>query len=226
MKSVLKTIAVSLVLLFSVSATFAQSTTYINYSMSGDGQMGQMLNGSTIELYFNKDNFKMEMDMMGGMVAMDIRMDLQKGNGIMMMDMMGQQQYRIIDEDDQQQEQATGKMPEIKYLDQYKTIAGYKCQKALIQPEGEDVPVVVYFTKDMEIPSYLQDYINKMKMEGLKGLPLEFEVNDPESGKLVVKATEVTSKRYPKSIFSIKAPDGYTEMDENGAKMIPGMMGN
>lgn len=226
MKSVLKTIAVSLVLLLSASSAFAQSTTYIKYNMTGEGQVGQMLNGSIIEFYFNKDNFKMEMDIMGGMIAMDIRMDVQKETGIMLMDMMGQQQYKILDEDDQQQEQGAGEMPDIEYLNKYKTIAGYKCQKALIKGDDMEQPLVVYFAEDMKVPAYMQEYINKMKMEGLKGLPLEFEVNDPENGKIVVKATEVTSKRYPKSIFSTKIPDGYTEMDENGANMVPGMMGN
>ncbi len=225
MRLVLKTITVSLILLFSVAATFAQNTTYVKYAMSGDGQVGEMLSSSTVELYFNPDNFKMEMDMMGGMIAMDMRMDLKKETGIMLMDMMGQQQYKVLDKDDTDEEEAPGKMPEIKYLNEYKTIAGDKCQKAVVQSDDMERPIVVYFAEDMAIPTSIQKYLDEMKMQGIKGFPLQYEVQDPENGKVVVKATEVANKRYPKNIFSTKVPDGYTEMDENGANMVPGLMG-
>lgn len=225
MRLVLKTIAVSFVLLFSVAATFAQNSTYIKYNMSGEGEVGQLINGSTIEFYFNKENFKMEMDMMGGMIAMDVRMDLEKESGIMLMDMMGQQQYKVLDKDDATSDEKPSEMPDIEYLNKYKTIAGYKCQKALIKAKGVDHPVVVYFTEDMKVPSYMKEYMSEMKMEGIKGFPLEFEVDDPENGKMIVKAVEVTSKRYPKNIYSTKVPDGYTKMDDNGANMMPGMIG-
>ena len=225
MRLVLKTITVSLILLFSVAATFAQNTTYVKYAMSGDGQVGEMLSSSTVELYFNPDNFKMEMDMMGGMIAMDMRMDLKKETGIMLMDMMGQQQYKVLDKDDTDEEEAPGKMPEIKYLNEYKTIAGDKCQKAVVQSDDMERPIVVYFAEDMAIPTSILKYLDEMKMQGIKGFPLQYEVQDPENGKVVVKATEVANKRYPKNIFSTKVPDGYTEMDENGANMVPGLMG-
>lgn len=225
MRLILKTIAVSFVLLFSVTATFAQSSTYVKYNISGEGETGQLLNGSTIEFYFNKENFKMEVDMMGGMMAIDVRMDLEKESGIMLMDMMGQKQYKILDKDDMASDEKPGEMPDIEYLSKYKTIAGYKCQKALIKAKDVDYPVVVYFTEEMKVPSYMKEYMEQMKMEGVKGFPLEFEVKDPENGKVTIKAVEVNSKRYPEKIFSTKVPDGYTKMDDNGANVMPGMMG-
>jgi len=223
MTSILKTITLGLVFLCSASMAFAQ-TTYIKYTMSGDGEAATLMQGSAIEFYFNDKNVKMAMDMMG-MIQMDMRMDVKKKEGIMLMDMMGQKQYKVMGEDDIEEGEGDVKMPEIKYLNKYETIAGYKCQKALVSAERVDEPIVVYLTDKMNMPEFMKDYMENMNMKGLKGFPLQYEVTDPEAGTIIVKAVEVTTKTYPKSIFSTKVPEGYTEMDEQSLKMMGGMMG-
>lgn len=224
MTSILKTIALSFVLLCSVAAASAQ-TTHIMYKMEGEGQAAAMISGSTMDFYFDKDNFKMVMDMMGGMLQMDMRMEVDKKEGIMLMDMMGQKQYKVLTEEDAQgKEGAEDFNPKITYLNEYETVAGYKCQKALVEVESSDQPIVVYFTDKMKMPEYMKKYVESIKMKGIKGFPLQYEMTDPNVGKIIVKAVTVETKKFAKTMFSTKIPDGYTKMEDNGMS-LPGGMG-
>lgn len=222
MTLILKTVTLGLVFFLATASTFAQHT-HVKYGMSGTGEMGTYLQGSALDLYFSPDNFKMVIGMMG-MIEMDTRMDTKKKKGLMLMDMMGQKKYKLITEDDMKADasDATAKMPEIRYLDEYETIAGYKCQKALVEVEESEKPIVVFFTEDLKMPDMFKDYMEQLNVAGIKGFPLGYEV-EVEGEKITIKAIEVDTKKRTKDFYSIKIPEGYTEMTEDDVKVMPGL---
>jgi GLPGLI family protein len=219
---------------FLASTTYAQkSNAHIQYVMnfetSGseeDAAMAAMMNGSLIDIYFAPDNSKMMLNMMSGMMKMDMRMNTKSEKGIMLMDMMGQQKYKTIDADDVNEEEKPSDvdMPEIKYLKKYKEIAGYKCQKALITVKDQAEPVVVYFTDKLEMPKGFEKYTDQLNMAGIKGFPMAIEIVASEL-KINITAQAVDFVKQSKKIFDLKAPEGYTEMTEQDLQGLGGLGG-
>lgn len=217
MTSILKILTLNVLFVFlAVSAHAQKNNAHIQYEMNFSGNdQAAMFSGSLLDIYFAPDNSKMVLNMMSGMVKMDMRMDVKSKKGIMLLDMMGNQKYKTLDADDieknDKEEQA--EMPEIKYLKEYKDIAGYKCQKALLSVKDQPEPMVIYFTDKIEMPKGFEQYTKQLNMSGIKGFPMAMELNTPEM-KVNITAKAVDLNKQSKKIFELKAPEGYTEMTE------------
>lgn len=234
MKSIFKILTLNVLFAFLAITTYAQkNNAHIQYVMnfetngeSNEAQMMGMMNGSLLDIYFAPDNSKMVLNMMSGMIKMDMRMNTKSKKGIMFMDMMGNQKYKTIDSDDVNSEREDSKvdMPEIKYLKKYKEIAGYKCQKALITVEEAAEPVVIYFTDKIEMPKGFEKYTEQLNMAGIKGFPMAIEIASSEM-KINITAQAVDFVKQSKKIFDLKAPEGYTEMTPEDLQGLGGMGG-
>lgn len=226
MKSIFKILTLNVLFIFlAVSAQAQKNNAHVQYVLNFEGnEQATMFNGSLLDIYFIPDNSKMVMNMMNGMVKMDLRMDIKGKKGIMLFDMMGQQKYKTISPEEMKSEKNTEKpvKPNIKYLKEYKEFAGYKCQKALLSVEGQEEPVVIYFTDKIAMPKGFDEYKEKFNMMGLKGFPMAMEVVTPEV-KVNITAKTVDLSKQAKSIFSTKAPEGYTKMTEEDLKGMGGI---
>lgn len=103
----------------------------------------------------------------------------------------------------------------IVYHDESKDIAGYKCKKATITIQGE--PIVIYYTEEINTKQVSSQY------KGLKGFPMEYEVNN-QGINMTMVVKEVKKEKISDSEFSI--PDDYQLMTvEEFQKQMSGQMG-
>ncbi|MGH1334794.1 MAG: hypothetical protein ACRBFS_01605 [Aureispira sp.] len=229
MTSIFKILTLNVLFIFlAVSAQAQKNNAHVQYVLNFEGnEQAAMFNGSLLDIYFAPDNSKLVLNMMSGMIKMDMRMNVKGEKGIMLMDMMGQQKYKTIDAEDINKDDDKAdksKMPDIKYLKEYKEIAGYKCQKALLSMEGQAEKMVIYFTDKIEMPKGFEKYTEQLNMAGMKGFPMAMEINTPEM-KMNIIAKAVDLSKQAKKIFEIKAPEGYTEMTDEDLQGMGGMGG-
>jgi GLPGLI family protein len=97
------------------------------------------------------------------------------------------------------------------YLDEYKTIAGYNCQKA-VGKLADNTTFTVYFTKDLEPVNRDFQYLNK----NLPGLAMQYEAS---IGKLMVTYTvsSINFNPVPQSKFDLPK-SGYRVMTYEESK--------
>src|SRR5205085_1687993 len=102
--------------------------------------------------------------------------------------------------------------PQIAYSDETKQIAGYTCKKAVITVKtGESsITQTVWYTDKLESISFGND---QLKMKGLKGMPLEYEMNAMQM-QLKLTAQKVATDTVPDTTFQLST-DGYQQMDMN-----------
>ncbi len=105
------------------------------YDMSFDGaglppEALSMLKGSTITAYIKGD--KRRMDTSTPTASQSSIIDEKNKTSINLMDIMGQKYLIKMNEDDVKKESENNPISSIKYLEETKTIAGYKCKKAEI----------------------------------------------------------------------------------------------
>lgn len=126
----------------------------------------------------------------------------KKKNGFTLMEMMGSK-YLIKLADEDFKKDTDRPNIEVKYTEETKEIAGYKCKKAEVTikdttMQNEYISIVYYTT---EIP-YGNSYGNNFK--GLKGFPLEYNIQTPQPGSNVkVIAKKVSKEKVEDSIFSV-----------------------
>lgn len=85
------------------------------------------------------------------------------------------------------------------YLNQYKTILGYKCQKVIVFYKHSNIPRVIYYTT--ELPNVLFRFLD------LKGCPLYVQYNKND----FFIATSIIRESLPDSLFTI--PKDYIMVD-------------
>ncbi len=124
--------------------------------------------------------------------------DVKKNEGVMLMNMMGTKNAITMSSEylEAEAKKLGSADPNITYYKDYKNIAGYRCQKAVIEQSGTNS--VVYFTD--KIPNLGQNY------KGLRGMPLQYSTsqNGVES---ILTATKVEQKPISNSKFEI--PEEY-----------------
>lgn len=161
---------------------------------------------------------RIEQSMGMGMSQVTI-VDIKKGSGVLLMDMMGQKKAIEMSEEEfkkMDKKKSADKKPEFKYVDgQGKTIAGYKCEKAIVVIEGVG-EMEVFYTKDLPAGASKQ-------FEGLNGFPLEYTIKQGPMT-ILVSATSVKQEKLDKKLFEV--PDGYEKLTfEEFQKQMGGMMG-
>lgn len=231
MKSVLKLLTLTTLLVALVVPTFAQKNkkkkgidqAHVKYTMTAEGGMVASLTGSTIDLFFTPTHAKVLGDIMSGMIKMDMRFDNKDKKGMMLMDMMGQKKFVEMDDKMVDESKNTNqKPPSVEYLKKYKKIAGYKCQQAKMMVEGLAEPVIIYITEKIQ-PQNLGD-VSMMKFTGLKGFPLSWEIEE-QGMKFKIEATEISLNKLPKKIFNLVIPEGYEKMTMEDLQKMGGSLG-
>jgi hypothetical protein len=102
------------------------------------------------------------------------------------------------------------KMPVVVYTNETKQIAGYTCNKALIIANGGQAvdTSVFWYTEQLPLIAFGKA---AFLIKGLKGMPLEYEINIPQM-KMKVTAQSVSTGELHDSTFLLST-DGYTEFD-------------
>lgn len=231
MKSIVKFFALSVLMIALVSPTFAQkkkkgnviNEAQVKYTITAEGGMAAAFSGSTVDLFFTPTNSKVLANVMNGMIQVDLRMDNKKKKGLMLMDMMGQKKMAEMGEEDMKQPKQENKKPtDVKYLNKYKKIAGYKCQEVKVSVDGMKEPATVYITEKIQAGNL--DNVSMMQFTGLKGFPLAWEfAQDGTSVKM--EATAVKLDKLPKSTFDMTAPEGYEKMSMEDLQGLGGTLG-
>ena len=194
----------------------------INFSLSFEGlspEIESMMAGSEMKVYIKKEKSKTDMNM--AVSHTTVITDSKTKQAITLMDMMGQKIMMKFNTDSLQKEQNQAP-PVIRYIDETKEIAGYKCGKAEItinsvtDESGQPQPFTsfVYYTEEIPVNEY------DLKMKGLKGYPMEYEMNQ-NGMKIKMTAKSVSKESIPNSAFDV--PPGYKEMTKE--ELMKSMMG-
>ena len=221
MKKILLALSLVLAIAINVNAqkNFEGIVTYgISFENSGlPPEALQMLKGAESIIYIKGD--KRRIDMNTAMQSTISIVDSKTKTVLTTMDIMGQKYLLKTTEADLKKEKETAPTTTIKYIDETKEIAGYKCKKAEVTSktkEGKEETVVIYYTE--EIPA--SDV--KSTFEGLKGTPLEYTIT--QGGVKMTFTTKTISKEsVPDSKFEL-AKDGYKEttLEELQKEMMGG----
>jgi GLPGLI family protein len=156
-----------------------------------------MLKGAEIVLFMKPDKQRFDANMI--MQNTSSIMDNKKKTMVTLMDIMGQKYLIKMNEEDVKKEQESAPQTEIKYLDETKEIAGYKCKKAevTIKNKGTEVMTMyVYYTEE------LPPTVMKPVYKGLKGCPLEYTLNT-NGIKMKFTAKSVSKEAVPDTKFEI-----------------------
>lgn len=97
------------------------------------------------------------------------------------------------------------KMPEIKYLDETKKIAGYTCKKAEISHPDMDETMTVYYTDEIVGTK------TNAQFKGLNGFLMEYSMSN-QGMEMTITASEVKETKISNAEFTI--PDDYEKMTQ------------
>lgn len=167
-----------------------------------------MMSEATLDIYFQKDKSRTEMDM--GIMNTTVIVNPSAEKSIMLMDMMGSKFAIPMEKEELDQENDSPK-PIIKLIDETKTVLGYKCKKAVITI-SEGVDAVYWYTEELKVNTFGQKSFNN----SVPGFPLEFS---QFQGGLDMKLTAtVIEKSVDSKKFDVGVPEGYTvtTMEELG----------
>lgn len=221
MKKIISSTLIALVLLVATSYTTNAQKKFrgtINYTMSYAGTIdaataAQMPKTVVVSVYDNLQKMTLSM----GAFNLDIITNGDSKTVTTLMDIMGQKKYYKMTTEEIEAKIAENPVPEIKYSEETKTIAGYVCKKAeYIQKddEGNSSSATVYYTEELggAALNYGGEFNN------LKGVPLEYISTDPDGIISTVTATEVKKGKVKDTDFLI--PTDYTELTPEEKKEI------
>ena len=136
--------------LFLLNFSFAQEMK-IKYDMvmkSGNPEMQaqlQMTEGSTLTIYVKDALSRTEMEM-GALMKTTTIIDIEKKKGLMFMDGMLGKQAAPFEGSDFEKYNSKENELEIEYINETKKILGYKCKKALLFMEEDNVEMTFLYT--------------------------------------------------------------------------------
>ena len=180
---------------------------------SDDPQMAmglEMMKGTQTELYFTKDQYITNMNMMGGMIETKTLINNSAGTMDMLFNAMGQKMWISSTlEEASKGEQAkiaeTAKI--VEDLNDTKEVLGYKCHAVNITtPEMADMKVKCYVTKEIKTNANL---IQGMQALKLNGYPMEFTLTMPTM--TMTMAAKEVSENVDDSKFKLNT-EGYKKM--------------
>ncbi|TAL62273.1 MAG: DUF4412 domain-containing protein [Bacteroidetes bacterium] len=202
---------------------FEGKITYEITVEGGDMPPGAMAMFSGSELTVHMKGVKSRSDMSMGMQNTTTISDIKTGTSVILMDMMGNK-YKI--KSDPAKDEKAPNM-EVKYLNDTKIIAGYKCKRADVtlrdEKENQMVSRTVWYTED--ISNHMVNNPRHSDFKGIKGMPLEYEMAAGQGIKMKMTAKTVSKESVPDSKFDI--PEGYKEttmedMEKDMMKMMQG----
>jgi GLPGLI family protein len=169
----------------------------LNFDEAGlDPASASMLQGREMIISIKGDKSRMEMDM--GMMKTATISDNKAGSAVTLMDIMGQKMALKMSKEEIEKQRSEVKEPTIKYTEETKEIAGYKCKKAIaLTEEGDEL--AIFYTD--EIPN---SNASNNQFKGLNGFPLEYQAN--QNGlKMLVTAKSVKLGKVDDSKFKVSS---------------------
>jgi hypothetical protein len=209
----------------SAQKTMSDGTITYELKLEKDNPMASMLNGTNMILSFKGSLMKTSINVMGGLMSMNIVMDNASKKGVMMVSapMMGKNMAVEMTEKDfadaekkQKENQSKSKVTYNK--GSKKKIAGYKCYQATAKVDGMPEGIVLYLTDKIKpmVQSQIQNQI-----PGLSGFPLAFEVNQAGM-KILFEASKIDKFAPADKEFDMTIPEGF---DKVTMEEIQGMGG-
>jgi len=161
------------------------------------------INLSTLTISFKDEAIRTDFGV--AISGTTIIQDSKANKGLMLLDVLGTKKAVQLGETKEEQIK-----PNITYLDETKTIAGYACKKAIITVD-DSTQLTAYYT-DQISP---ENKVTKYTYGNLKGFPLEMQV-DLDGTLVNLKAESVDASAQDASDFSLTVPEGYelTTMQE------------
>ncbi len=224
MKNLFKITLIASLFLIGLPTIDAQSLIkegHIEYEITNidsESMEAQMMKGTLINLYFNKANTKMNVQMMGGMVTMDIFTETATETSTLLMNMMGR---KVQVKQPKEEEAADAGKPdfEISYdKSDTKVIAGENCIKATLKDKKTGESITVYTAQGISANVKMAEDM----FPGLKGIPMEIMISSQGMGATIT--AQKLEKSCDKTAFDI--PEGYEEMTPEQFQKEMGGMGN
>ena len=136
--------------------------------------------------------------------------DMDQKNGFMEMDIGGQKLRMNISTEEFNKD--ANQTPNIEYLEETKTIAGYPCKKAIMKDASGQVSVTVFYTEKIS---------NKAHREfvGLKGFPLQYSMTQ-QNMKMEMTATVISEESVPNDLFN--KSEGYQDISQADLQKMMG----
>jgi len=224
MKSIFKIALIASLFVIGLPTIEAQKSleeAHVEYEVTNieaESMEAQMMKGTLINIFFNKANSKMNVQMMGGMVTMDILTETASENTTLLMNMMGRKVK--VKKDAEETEEEAGKPDfDITYdKADTKKIAGYDCIKAILTDKETKESIKMYITESLAPSVALLDEM----FPGIKGLPMEIMISSQGMGATITALN--VKKSVDKTAFDI--PEGYEEMTPEQFQKEMGNMGN
>ena len=203
---------------FATFLSFAQITqgtvTYDMVMNSADEMMQQqldMMGVSKLVLTFQEKNFKSEMTNM--FMNQKTIYNENEDRALMLSEMMGAKNAINMTskelEEKNKKESGDSDDTEVIILEEFKEIAGYKCQKIIAKSDKGDV--VMFVTKEVAPKSKN----NNFSSDKFDGFPLEIVSKTDQGGAtmtITMTATAVKEAIKDKDPFTLAVPKGYKEM--------------
>lgn len=196
----------------SAQKTLTEGTITYELKMPKDDPMASMLGNTNLVLSFKGSLMKTSINVMGGMMSMNIIMDSQAKKGVMLISapMMGKNMAVEMTPEDIKKSEETQKVNQAKAKIEYdkkskKKIAGYKCHKAVAKVEGMPEGITLFVTDKIKPvgTSQIQNQI-----PGLTGFPLGFEL--VQAGmKINLEAAKIDKTAPADTEFDMTIPEGF-----------------
>ena len=222
----MKNLFIAIAILLFATNSFAQTVMHeghINYTISitGNEQVAQQMNGSTMDLSIKDSMSRVDMNM--SIMQTNVITNNVAKKGTLLMNMMGNKYAISMSPQDIKDEEAQAPDYDVKYIDSTKVIAGHVCKKAIVSIKSKkDVkPFTVWYAPDITIPVN-----NKNMYSKINGLPLEYSMEQGAGGQTInmeFQCTLIDNKPVDPSIFTI--PDGYQTMTMDQFKSAMGGLG-
>lgn len=208
MKKIILLISLSIFCIIKINAqnksNFEGTIKYsISFEESGlpPEAMAMMKDAETVT-YIKGDKYRIDMNL--PMQSTSTIVDNKNKNSVTLMNIMGKKFLIKMNEANIKKEQDAAPETTIKYTNETKVIAGYKCKKAEITEKGgKGIVINVFYTE--EIPANGTKPVYK----GLKGFPLEYSVNQGGMD-MRFTAKSISKETVADSKFEIPK-EGYTE---------------
>ena len=172
-------------------------------------QMSSMLpSNQVIWIKGNKSRFEQVMDQGSTIVITDAT----AGSSTVLMDLMGTKYKLDIPKDEMEKLATEQEVPEIKYVDGTREIAGYTCHKAEVNMVGFDGVATFYYTE--EIPPVKVQGMESLQLKGMF-MAYEFSANGMTMN---IEVTNIDKGSVADSKFQV--PSGYTEMPDEMKSMM------
>ncbi len=178
-------------------------------SGSAEPRMADALDGSTSTLYLKGHLSRVEM--VSALFSSTTIHDSRTGSATILREVSGQKLLIRMNAENWKEKNKRYRDIEFKNTGETKTIAGYKCQKAVATLKDGST-FVVFYTPELVPENREYDY----QFRSLNGLPLEYELS---MGKLTIRYTvsKVNLNPVPASKFDVPK-SGYREMTYEESK--------